>query len=149
MEFEDIKRFIKLMEGTDITELFFEKDGSKIRLKRGIVHFPHETHPPGVPPSQPAEERYSFDGEDSRTITVTSPIVGTFYRSPSPDSEPFIEVGDYVKKGQVLCIVEAMKLMNEVECETDGTVIKVLLENGQAVEYGEPLFLLEPDTVAR
>jgi acetyl-CoA carboxylase biotin carboxyl carrier protein len=82
--------------------------------------------------------------EETRLITITSPIVGTFYRASSPEAAPFVEVGSRVKKGQVLCIVEAMKLMNEIECEIDGTVIKVLVENGQPVEYGEPLFLIEP-----
>ena len=82
--------------------------------------------------------------ETQRLITITSPIVGTFYRSPSPDAPPFIEVGIRVKKGQVLCIIEAMKLMNEIESETDGIVVKALVENGQPVEYGEPLFLIEP-----
>jgi acetyl-CoA carboxylase biotin carboxyl carrier protein len=74
---------------------------------------------------------------------VTSPFVGTFYRSPSPDSAPFVDAGTRVRKGQVLCIVEAMKLMNEIECEIEGTVVQILVENGQAVEYGEPLFKIK------
>jgi acetyl-CoA carboxylase biotin carboxyl carrier protein len=82
--------------------------------------------------------------EETRVITVTSPIVGTFFRAPSPEADPFVETGSKVKKGQVLCIVEAMKLMNEIESEVDGVVIKILVDNGQPVEYGEPLFLIEP-----
>ncbi|RPI35263.1 MAG: acetyl-CoA carboxylase biotin carboxyl carrier protein, partial [Nitrospiraceae bacterium] len=76
--------------------------------------------------------------------TVTSPIVGTFYRSPSPEAPVFVETGLRIKKGQVLCIIEAMKLMNEIESEVDGILIKALVDNGQPVEYGEPLFLIEP-----
>jgi acetyl-CoA carboxylase biotin carboxyl carrier protein len=75
---------------------------------------------------------------------VTSPIVGTFYRSSSPDKPPYVEVGDTVKKGQILCIIEAMKLMNEIESETAGKVVQALVENGQPVEYGQPLFVIEP-----
>jgi acetyl-CoA carboxylase biotin carboxyl carrier protein len=75
---------------------------------------------------------------------VTSPIVGTFYRSPSPDADPYVEEGDKVKKGQVLCIVEAMKLMNEIESEVDGTIVKILAESTKPVEYGQPLFLIDP-----
>jgi acetyl-CoA carboxylase biotin carboxyl carrier protein len=77
-------------------------------------------------------------------ITITSPIVGTFYRSPSPDADPYVEEGDYVKKGQVLCIVEAMKLMNEIESEMDGRVTKILAESTKPVEYGQALFLVDP-----
>jgi acetyl-CoA carboxylase biotin carboxyl carrier protein len=82
--------------------------------------------------------------EAQRLVTITSPIVGTFYRAPTPEANPFVEVGAKVKKNQVLCIVEAMKLMNEIESEADGIIVKILIENGQPVEYGEPLFLIEP-----
>jgi acetyl-CoA carboxylase biotin carboxyl carrier protein len=77
-------------------------------------------------------------------VTVTSPIVGTFYRSPSPDADPYVEEGESVKKGQVLCIVEAMKLMNEIESEVDGRLVKILVENTKSVEYGQALFLIDP-----
>jgi acetyl-CoA carboxylase biotin carboxyl carrier protein len=82
--------------------------------------------------------------ESQRLITIKAPLVGTFYRATSPDGPPLVEVGDRVKKGQVLCIIEAMKLMNEIESEVDGTLVKVLVENAQPVEYGEALFLIEP-----
>jgi acetyl-CoA carboxylase biotin carboxyl carrier protein len=81
-------------------------------------------------------------------VTITSPIVGTFYRSPSPDADPYIEEGDSVRKGQVLCIVEAMKLMNEIESEVGGRVVKILVESAKPVEYGQPLFLIEPTPAA-
>jgi acetyl-CoA carboxylase biotin carboxyl carrier protein len=82
--------------------------------------------------------------ETQRLVTITSPIVGTFYRAPTPEAVSFVEIGANVNKGQVLCIVEAMKLMNEIESDVDGIVVKILVENGQPVEYGEPLFLIDP-----
>ncbi|MEM9597748.1 MAG: acetyl-CoA carboxylase biotin carboxyl carrier protein [Acidobacteriota bacterium] len=91
-----------------------------------------------APAAEPAPE--DDDGIPAGAHVLTSPIVGTFYSSPSPDAPPFVDVGDKVRKGQVLCIVEAMKLMNEIECDVDGTVVAVLPKNGQPVEYGEPLF---------
>jgi acetyl-CoA carboxylase biotin carboxyl carrier protein len=78
------------------------------------------------------------------TVLITSPVVGTFYRAPSPDASAFVDVGTQVKKGQPLCIVEAMKLMNEIEAEQDGKIVAILVQNGQSVEYGQPLFRLEP-----
>jgi acetyl-CoA carboxylase biotin carboxyl carrier protein len=78
-------------------------------------------------------------------VEVRAPIVGTFYRSPAPDAEPYVSVGDRVKPGDVLCIIEAMKLMNEVECEMSGTVLEVLVENSQPVEFDQPLFVVDPD----
>jgi len=80
---------------------------------------------------------------DDKSHVVTSPFVGTFYRSPSPETSPFVDVGTRIKKGQVLCIVEAMKLMNEIESEIEGSIVQILVENGQAVEYGEPLFKIK------
>jgi acetyl-CoA carboxylase biotin carboxyl carrier protein len=82
--------------------------------------------------------------ETAGHITITSPIVGTFYRSPSPDADPYVEEGDFVKRGQVLCIVEAMKLMNEIESEVDGRITKILVESTKPVEYGQALFLIDP-----
>jgi acetyl-CoA carboxylase biotin carboxyl carrier protein len=82
--------------------------------------------------------------EDDGLHAVVSPIVGTFYRAPNPDADPYVKVGDFVERGQVLCIVEAMKLMNEIECDVRGTVMKVMPENAQPVEYGAPLFMIRP-----
>ncbi|HKA87461.1 MAG TPA: acetyl-CoA carboxylase biotin carboxyl carrier protein, partial [Haliangiales bacterium] len=93
--------------------------------------------PPAAPPRPAAEPKAAENGQ---YFTVASPFVGTFYRSPGPDAAPFVEVGQRVKKGQVLCIVEAMKLMNELEAEVEGVVAAVLVENAQPVEYGQPLF---------
>ena len=96
------------------------------------------------PISPPLPQLSSQPPESSHFLTVTSPIVGTFYRAPSPDADPYVEEGVSVKKGQVLCIVEAMKLMNEIEAETDGKVVKVLVESTTPVEFGQPLFLIDP-----
>lgn len=143
MELEDLKSLIELLKETDITELQVEKEGTKVRIKREKIFAPMEITAPravGVPEGVPTEK----EEEMQRVITITSPIVGTFYRSPSPDAPAFVEAGARVKKGQVLCIIEAMKLMNEIESDADGILVKVLVENGQPVEYGEPLFLIEP-----
>jgi len=143
MELEDLKDLIELLKETDITELQIEKDGTKVKIKREKLFSSIETP---VHKSAVFKEKIVAETENAaqRLVTVTSPIVGTFYRSPSPDAPPFTEMGMKVNKGQVLCIVEAMKLMNEIESDADGIVVKVLVENGQPVEYGEPLFLIEP-----
>jgi acetyl-CoA carboxylase biotin carboxyl carrier protein len=143
MELEDLKELIEFLKDTDITELQLEKDGIKVKIKREKILSQLELP---IQKSTGLQEKIvtEIEEETQRLITVTSPIVGTFYRSPSPEAEPFVEIGVRVNKGQVLCIVEAMKLMNEIESEVDGIVVKILVENGQPVEYGEPLFLIEP-----
>jgi len=142
MEFEDLKELIELLKDTDITELQIEKEGSKVKIKREKTLSPIEMPIHKSPVLR--EKIVAEDEEAQRLVTVTSPIVGTFYRSPTPDGSPFVEVGIKVNKGQVLCIIEAMKLMNEIESDVDGIVVKILVENGHPVEYGEPLFLIEP-----
>ena len=144
MELDDLKELIELLKDTDITELTIEKDGTKVKVKRQKILAPLEI--PVQKPQQAAPEHILVETEDDtqRLVTITSPIVGTFYRAPSPDASAFVEVGAQVSKGQVLCIVEAMKLLNEIESDVDGIVAKILIENGQPVEYGEPLFLIEP-----
>jgi acetyl-CoA carboxylase biotin carboxyl carrier protein len=143
MELEDLKSLIELLKETDITELLVEKDGTKVKIRREKIFSGVE-----IAPRKTSALQENFiketEEEPQRVITITSPIVGTFYRSPNPDAPPFVEAGVKIKKGQVLCIIEAMKLMNEIESEADGILVKVLVENGQPVEYGEPLFLIEP-----
>lgn len=145
MENEDLKELIGLLKDTDITELQVEKEGIKIKIKRekffGHLEMPH----PVVVERKAAKEEPAIVPEsESRLYTVSSPIVGTFYRAPAPDAAPFVETGARVKKGQVLCVIEAMKLMNEIESEVDGVISRILVENGHPVEYGEPLFLIDP-----
>lgn len=143
MELEEIKELIELLKETDITEIQIEKDGTKVKVKRQKILPPIEIP---MQRTQTLQEKIIAEAEEEsqRLVTITSPIVGTFFRSPTPDANPFVEVGSTVSKSQVLCIVEAMKLMNEIESDVDGIVMKILVENGQPVEYGEPLFLIEP-----
>jgi len=142
MELEDLKELIELLKETDITELQIEKDGTKVKVKREKILSGIEMQKPVMHHEKRAASE--VEEESQRLATITSPIVGTFFRSPSPDSNPFIEIGTKVNKGQVLCIVEAMKLMNEIESDVEGIVVKILVDNGQPVEYGEPLFLIDP-----
>ncbi len=144
MELDEIKDLIELLRDTDITELQIEREGSKLKIKREKFLSSFEVAPPAGKTAAAPGEAEKEAPEEQRLVTLTSPIVGIFHRAPSPEAEPFVEVGSRVKKGQVLCIVEAMKLMNEIESDTDGTIAKILVENGQPVEYGEPLFLIEP-----
>jgi acetyl-CoA carboxylase biotin carboxyl carrier protein len=143
MELEELKELIEILKETDITEIQLEKDGTKIKIKREKI-----LSSIGIPLHKASsyEEKIVTETEEEtqRLVTVTSPIVGTFYRSPSPEAPPFVEMNQRVDKGQVLCIIEAMKLMNEIESDIDGIIVKMLVENGQPVEYGEPLFLIEP-----
>ncbi|TAN44042.1 MAG: acetyl-CoA carboxylase biotin carboxyl carrier protein [Nitrospirae bacterium] len=146
MEMNDLKELMTLLKDTDITELQIEKEGAKVKIKREKFFGHIEMQQTGVDKRDVKKEDIAGPEVDveGRLFTVTSPIVGTFYRSPSPDAASFVESGSRVKKGQVLCIVEAMKLMNEIESEIDGVVVRALVENGSPVEYGEPLFLIEP-----
>ncbi len=141
MELDEIKALIDLLQDTDVTELSIEREGSKIRIKREKYLAAAEMVPAVPNPAAPEQA-----ADDQTLATINSPIVGIFHRAPSPESPPFVEVGSTVRKGQVLCIVEAMKLMNEIESDTHGTVSKILVENSHPVEYGEPLFLIEPSS---
>ncbi len=154
MNLKELKELIELLKDTDISELEIERSGVKVRLRKGgdvTFHpaMPRMEYPPAaiVAPAipetgKPAVEKVP-EPVTTNQIKVTSPIVGTFYRASSPDKPPYVEVGDIVKKGQVLCIIEAMKLMNEIESEASGKIVQALVENGQPVEYGQPLFLIE------
>jgi acetyl-CoA carboxylase biotin carboxyl carrier protein len=133
-----------------LTELEFERQGIRIRVRHELVARPLTASAQEFAPASPQQPMHSASAmttvSDASTgfVTVTSPIVGTFYRSPSPDADPYVEEGESVKKGQVLCIVEAMKLMNEIESEVDGRLVKILVENTKSVEYGQALFLIDP-----
>ena len=145
MELDEIKQLIELLKGTDITELQIEREGSKLKIRREKYLSSFETISSAKRAEVAAHKETEAEiTEENKLATITSPIVGIFHRAPSPESPPFVETGSAVKKGQVLCIVEAMKLMNEIESDTEGIISKILVENGQPVEYGEPLFLIEP-----
>jgi len=152
MDFKEIEDIVKFISGTDIVEFELERPNGKVKIKRGVSRSditeirPDVGIPPGVAVSEQKieEQRGEKEAAKSEKIKqITSPMVGTFYRAPSPDAQSFVEVGGTVKKGQIVCIVEAMKLMNEIESEFNGKVVSILIENGQPVEYGEPLLVIE------
>jgi len=148
VDIADLKEILRILEEQDITEFELEQDGVKLRVCRtstvashpappAAVHFTPDLAGPAVPAAAPVPA--PPDPGEGGTL-VKSPIVGTFYRAPDPNSPPFVSVGDRVKVGQVLCIIEAMKLMNEIEAEVTGEIVKIHPENGQPVQYGDPLF---------
>jgi acetyl-CoA carboxylase biotin carboxyl carrier protein len=149
MNVKEIKEMLQLMNENNLIELEIEKDGLKVRLKRSTVNSTEDQSTQGpifIDRQQTARStpQAKEPPVPSKTIQIKSPMIGTFYRAPSPDSPAFIEAGDTVAVGQIVCIVEAMKLMNEIKSEVKGKVVEVLVENGQPVEFGQPLFTLEP-----
>jgi acetyl-CoA carboxylase biotin carboxyl carrier protein len=161
MNLDEIKQILEMMREHELAEFELEREGVTLRLRK---HAPPQQWPTAMPPMphmpfQPAgpaavavpaaavEEApavLTAANEDVDLAIVKSPIVGTFFRSNEPGAKPFVETGQLVKKGQVLCIIEAMKLMNEINADCDGEVVKVYVENGQAVQYGERLFAVKP-----
>ena len=151
IDYAEIERLIKFMEEKKLSHFEFEVEGFKVKISRGLTSSPSvELSPPAPSSSEAAEEVASppFETapaeEKNNLHYITSPMVGTFYRSPDPSSSPFVEVDDQVKKNQTLCIIEAMKLMNEIESDVDGVVKKIYIENGKPVEYGQKLFAIQP-----
>jgi acetyl-CoA carboxylase biotin carboxyl carrier protein len=147
---KQIQDLIDLLRRNNLTELELERQGVRIRVRHevGIKTVSASVQESSSLSTQPSSHSTSSTGpspdETAGLVTITSPIVGTFYRSPSPDADPYVEEGDYARKGQVLCIVEAMKLMNEIESEVDGRIVKILAESTKSVEYGQALFLIDP-----
>ena len=170
MEIDDIRKIVELMAENDVLELEMEDRKGKIRLVRGNHHSPASMSPvtlvtasaplphlapvsmPTAPTPTPSPEvssaapQGSHPGEvtEEAGVKIPSPMVGTFYRAPSPDAKPYVEIGSVVEKGDVVCIIEAMKMMNEIQAEVRGRIVKILVDNGQPVEYEQSLFLLEP-----
>jgi len=152
MNLKELKEIIDIVSSKDsIEELEFEKSGVRLRIRRTSTYGTAvpapvtvtasssvAAHPAPQAPSQPSIQT------EEELYYIKSPIVGTFYKSPSPDSDPFVAVGDFVEKGSVVCIIEAMKLMNEIESDVAGEVVSILVDNGQPVEYGERLFAIRP-----
>ncbi|RPH79465.1 MAG: acetyl-CoA carboxylase biotin carboxyl carrier protein [Nitrospiraceae bacterium] len=147
---KQIQELIDLLKKNNLTEMELEREGLRIRVRyeTGVRAMTATVSEQGTSLSTSGAQLPTTTGTQTEDmtgmITIASPIVGTFYRSPSPDADPYVEEGDYVKKGQVLCIVEAMKLMNEIESEVDGRVTKILAESTKPVEYGQALFLVDP-----
>jgi acetyl-CoA carboxylase biotin carboxyl carrier protein len=144
---QEVKALVQALEGTDVTSLVWARAGHKVVIRRGQPVPLTQAAPAAAtvsaaaaaPAAAPRPEKAEKPG-----ALVTSPFVGTFYRAPSPDSPPYVDVGSKVKKGQVLCIVEAMKLMNEIEAEVEGVVAEILTQNATPVEFGQPLFRVVP-----
>jgi acetyl-CoA carboxylase biotin carboxyl carrier protein len=158
-----IKKLIKIIETGDINEIEIEEEGTRLKVVKSkpaeytqpqIISY---AQPPVAPqsgggaatalaPAEKTEEKKETPAPSTgkQLIEIHSPIVGTFYRAPSPNADPYVQVGQQVTKGTILCIVEAMKLMNEIESEYEGKIVKMMVENGQPVEYNQVLFLLDP-----
>ncbi len=152
MDLKELRALLKLVETSDIEELEIERQGQRVRIRRRggnaiQVVAPAPAVPPHAPPAlqnAPAGAPPPAPARAENLVTIESPMVGTFYRAPAPGAEPYVKEGQVVEKGSVLCIIEAMKLMNEIEAEVKGRIVSVLVENAQPVEYGQPLFLVEP-----
>ncbi|MBA3647022.1 MAG: acetyl-CoA carboxylase biotin carboxyl carrier protein [Chitinophagales bacterium] len=164
MDLKEIQELIKLLNKFNISEIRLEQDNFKLTLR---THDPHSLLPyikpegntlsqpaavtqqpaPAFPAFQPEKEagtKADISNTESRLITIKSPMIGTFYRSTTPEKPSFVNIGDEIKQGTVLCIIEAMKLFNEIESEHSGRIVKILVENAKPVEYDQPLFLIEP-----
>ncbi len=150
MDLNLIKRLVKIVNSSDITDLEVQEDGLKVKISKKIRGIQAVTHPhlQPVPVHEAVKAQPEAVPAEPESIAenyheIRSPIVGTFYRAPAPDADPYVQIGDIVSPGTVLCIVEAMKLMNEIESDVSGKVVKILVENGKPVEYNQPLFLIQ------
>lgn len=170
MDIAKVKKFIRLLEESAVTEIEIREGEESIRISRQMIpaqpgqhnqifsHHPMPLSPstlahPGFAQSDavPQANNANLNAESKVNInpnehTITAPMVGTFYRSPTPNDQPFVDVGKSIKIGDVLCIVEAMKMLNQIEADTTGTIKRILVENGQPIEFGQPLFILSKDS---
>jgi acetyl-CoA carboxylase biotin carboxyl carrier protein len=159
MDFKQIQELIKLVNGSNIGEVSVEQKDFKVTIKQKEEHITQVMAPMQQTPLQqfsPPQNQQQLPPQSTEkpqdaipasanTITIKSPMIGTFYRRPSPDKPNFVEIGDEVTTGKVVCIIEAMKLFNEIESEVSGKVVKILVEDSSPVEYDQPLFLVEPN----
>jgi acetyl-CoA carboxylase biotin carboxyl carrier protein len=153
MDLQDVMKLLELMETRHLEEIEVEQGDTRIRLRKGgappvvvpIAAAPAAAAPPQAVPAAPDPEK---DAE-ANLVKITSPMVGTFYRAASPDAEPFINEGDHVTPEQVICIIEAMKVMNEIKAEREGDVVSILIENGESVEFGQPMVTIRRTGTAR
>ena len=152
MELKDIKKVVQMMKENDLTEFLLEDEACTLQLKRGSNDAPQviaaapqmiAAAAPAIA-AAPATAPVDAPAADSGLVEITSPMVGTFYRSPSPDSDSFSEVGMDIGEESVVCIIEAMKVMNEIKAEVKGTIKKILVDNATPVQFGQPLFLVDP-----
>ena len=155
MDLNLVRKLVKIVDTTGITDLEIEEDGLRIKVAKKIRNNQVNSQPQMVVQTESViasatvtEEKAPAEKSEEPTGNIheiNSPIVGTFYRAPAPDADPYVQVGDSVSPGTVLCVVEAMKLMNEIESDVSGKVVKILVENGKPVEYNQPLFFIEPN----
>lgn len=160
MDLKEIQNLIKFVAKSGASEVKLEMDDVKITIKTGsenettiVQQMPMQAAQPVMPQqpvqqtpaaAQPAAEANAKAEDDSKYITIKSPMIGTFYRKPSPDKPVFVEVGSNIKEGDVLCVIEAMKLFNEIEAEVSGKIVKVLVDDSSPIEFDQPLFLVDP-----
>ena len=161
MDFNEIRKLVRLVESANISTLEIEEEGLQIRIEKhlaadrtapSMMSFPVHTDsstwaqsaaPAATPAQAPAAPAETAALAASNLIEIRSPMVGTFYRTPSPDAAPFVNVGDTIRTGQTLCILEAMKIMNEIEAETSGRIVEILIESGQPVQFDQVMFRIE------
>ena len=149
-----VKELISLMEANKLTEISLELEGLKIGLRKGegsrveVGRREVKLEPPSLPAEslgqKPQERKTAAPVSEEKYLNIVSPMVGTFYGAPAPDADPFVEEGDEVDEETIVCIIEAMKVMNEIRAELSGKIVEILVSNGEAVEFGQPLFLVEP-----
>ena len=142
MELEKLKEFIRFMDENSLSELEIGEEGKHIRLKKFV-----KDQPVIISSGQdkPREDAKNKPGDKDNYLEIKSPMVGTFYRSPAPGEKPYVDMGNRVNSGDVICIIEAMKLMNEIKAEAGGKIIRIMVENGDPVEFGQTLFLIDPE----
>jgi acetyl-CoA carboxylase biotin carboxyl carrier protein len=155
MDINLLKKLIKMVEQSEITDFSVQEGDLKVRISKNSRQVANVQYQPFVESSrptpapapvnqaEPVSTSSSVEQSKNKYHEIKSPIVGTFYGSPAPDADPYVRIGDSVTAGSVLCIVEAMKLMNEIECDVDGKIVKILVDNATPVEYNQPLFLIE------
>ena len=150
MDMDELHKLIELMNENELLELELVEDSKKIRLKKKydggpkVIAAPMAAAPMAQAAAPAAAPQEAPAGAPAGTIEIKSPMVGTFYRSANPESPPYVDEGDEVNADTVVCIVEAMKVFNEIKAEMEGTIVSILVENGQTVEYGQPMFLVKP-----
>ncbi|OGW75747.1 MAG: acetyl-CoA carboxylase, biotin carboxyl carrier protein [Omnitrophica bacterium RBG_13_46_9] len=147
MNIKKIEEVIRLMEKHDLAEISIEEEGVKIHLRKGPAGVMEKSVQLSPAVLTPAEQQISplpIEKQAKNIVEIKSPMVGTFYRSPSPDAKPFVDIGSTISDGDILCIIEAMKLMNEIKSEVTGKIVDIIVENGEPVEFGQALFLVEP-----
>ena len=153
MRIKEIQNLIKFVAKAGAREVSIETEKLKLTIKAGektviqqapVVELPAISEPKQSAPPPLAKEQDAASEEESKYLTIKAPIIGTFYRKPSPDKPAFVEIGDSVSEGSVLCVIEAMKLFNEIESEVSGKIVKVLVEDSEPVEFDQPLFLIDP-----